>query len=193
MKRRVFLCALAGAVWMAATAATATNAVAQVPVATTVIVVRHAEKALEPAKDPPLTAAGQARARALAQALKDAGVSAIITTQFARTKETAAPTAEMLGIKPEIVRAGSGPEADHATAVATAVMQHAGGVVLVVGHSNTVPDIVAALGAKRPPEICDAEYDRMEIVTIAWGGKATVVTARYGAPTVERGKCEAMK
>lgn len=158
------------------------NAWGQVPVATTVIVVRHAEKAAQPAADPALTTAGKERATALATALKDAGVSAVITTQYLRTRETAEATATEFGIKPEIVSAGKGSVSAHAQAVAAAVMRHAGGTVLVVGHSNTVPEVVAALGAKQPAPICDDEYDGMYIVTIAWGGHATVVHARYGEP-----------
>ena len=63
---------------------------------TVVLLVRHAEKAAQPAQDPPLTDAGSARARALVAVARDAGVSAIITTQFLRTKNTAEPTATAL-------------------------------------------------------------------------------------------------
>lgn len=178
MKRRTFAQALCG---MFALAVAAGASSAQAP-STTVIVVRHAEKAAQPAGDPPLTAEGQARAQALAAALKDAGVNAVITTQFARTRETGAPTAEEFHLTPNVVPA-TGSVADVASAVAAAVMQHAGGTVLVVGHSNTVAEIVAALGAKQPADLCDAEYDAMFVVTVAWGGRATAVKARYGKPT----------
>jgi len=63
---------------------------------TTVVLVRHAEKAPAPADDPPLTAAGEARARDLWTAVHDAGVDAVITTQFVRTRATAQPTATAL-------------------------------------------------------------------------------------------------
>ncbi|HEY7235878.1 MAG TPA: histidine phosphatase family protein, partial [Gemmatimonadaceae bacterium] len=78
---------------------------AQERAATTVILVRHAEKAATPADDPPLTKAGQARARALAVIAHDAGVTAIVTTQFVRSRTTAEPAASALGITPEVVRA----------------------------------------------------------------------------------------
>jgi broad specificity phosphatase PhoE len=187
MKRRRFL-----ALAVLATVGLATRARAQAPIATTVIVVRHAEKAAEPAGNPPLTATGKVRAKALARALKDAGVTAVITTEYLRTRETAAPTAEEFHLTPDVVAVGRGTVADHAAAVARAVMLHAGGTVLVVDHSNIVPAIVAALGAPRPAEICDAEYDRMEIVTVQWGGKATAVRARYGAATPVGKHCSAM-
>ena len=186
MKRRSFVTALCCAAAVAL-GAFAHPLVAQGPV-TTVIVVRHAEKAAQPANDPPLTAEGRARAQALAVTLESADVSAVITTQFARTKETAAPTAEEFHLTPAVVPASS-PIADHARAVAAAVMQHAGGTVLVVGHSNTAAAIVAALGAKRPAEVCDAEYDAMFVVTVRPGGHASVIKAHYGKATPVAAGC----
>jgi broad specificity phosphatase PhoE len=171
---------------VATTLASATAAAAQV----TVYVVRHAEKAATPAGDPPLSPEGEARARALVDSTKGAGVSAIITTQFARTKGTAAPTAAALGITPEIVLTS---EPNHVQQVAAAVRKHPGQTVLVVGHSNTVPEIVAALGAEQPPAICDAEYDNIYVVKIAADGKATVTRGHYGVRTPVGPKCAAMK
>ena len=187
MKRRNFLLVLL----VASAGGLSATAMAQAPVVTTVIVVRHAEKANQPANDPPLTPAGKERAKALATAVKDAGVTAVITTQFQRTRQTAEPTAAEFHLTPEVV-AAKGSVADHAAAVAQAVMLHAGGTILVVEHSNTVADVVAALGAPRPADVCDAEYDRMEIVTIQWGGKAGVIQSRYGAPTPVGKNCAPM-
>jgi broad specificity phosphatase PhoE len=157
---------------------------------TTVILVRHAEKAAEPADDPPLTATGEARAKDLWNAVKDAGVTAIITTQLVRTRATAEPTANAVHVTPEVVRAGG---AAHAQDVASAVRKHDGQTVLVVGHSNTVPAIVEALGAPRPANICDPEYDNLYIVTIAPDGKANLVRAKYGQPTPAAASCAAMR
>jgi broad specificity phosphatase PhoE len=148
---------------------------------TTVIIVRHAEKEALPAADPPLTVAGQARAKALLDAVRDAHVTSVITTQFARTRETAAPAARALGITPEVVPTTSG--ASHVQDVAAAIRKHAGETVLVVGHSNTVTEIVAALGATKPPAICDSEYDNLYIVTLSPDHNAGVVHGRFGAPT----------
>jgi hypothetical protein len=72
---------------------------------------------------------------------------------------------------------------DHPARVAAAVKLHAGQTVLVVGHSNTLPAIIAALGAKEPPAICDPEYDGFYIVTISADGKAALMRSRYGAPS----------
>jgi broad specificity phosphatase PhoE len=163
---------------------------AQQGLATTVIIVRHAEKAAAPPEDPPLTDAGRERARALATLARDAGVTAIITTQFARTRETARPAAETLAINPEIVRAGG---SEHVQEVARLARTHTGGVVLVVGHSNTVPAIAAALGAPKPPAICDSEYDGIYIVTVPASGPAHLIRARYGQPSPSDATCASMR
>jgi len=156
---------------------------------TTVILVRHAEKAAEPANDPGLTPDGERRAHDLAQVARDAGVTAVITTQFARTRATAQPLASALSITPEVIDARG---ATHAQDVATAVRRHAGQVVLVVGHSNTIPAIIAALGAAQPPPICDQEYDNLYVVTVPASGPARLIHARYGAPTPVAAGCGPM-
>ena len=156
-------------------------AAAQQRAPTTVILVRHAEKAAEPAADPGLTAAGEARARALVAVARDAGVSAIVTTQFARTKATAQPIAAALHITTDVIDARG---AQHPQEVARLITgRHAGEVVLVVGHSNTIPAIIAALGAPQPAAICDAEYDGLYVVTVPASGAARVIRGRYGEPT----------
>jgi broad specificity phosphatase PhoE len=173
---------------LALVAAVSSLAAAQAARATTVVLVRHAEKASEPADDPPLTAAGDARARDLWNAIKDAGVNAVITTQYARTRATAQPIAAALHLTPEIVQTAG---ATHAKDVANAVRRHEGHTVLVVGHSNTVPAIIEALGAPRPPAICDPEYDNLYIVTIPPDGKAGLVRAKFGVRTPTDSSCAA--
>ena len=157
---------------------------------TVVLLVRHAEKAAQPPQDPPLSEAGSARAQALVAVARDAGVTAIITTQFERTRKTAEPTAAALHITPEVVDAG--PAAQHAKAVAEQVLKHAGGTVLVVGHSNTVPAIVGALGAPRPRDLCDSEYDQVFVVVIGDAGPPRLIRSRYGAASAEDAACAAM-
>src|SRR5215218_8442996 len=112
---------------------------------TTVIVVRHAEKMTSNPSDPnpALTPEGEQRARDLAQLLRDRHVTAVITTQFARTSLTGLPTAEAAHVKIDTVPA-SRDMAAHVAAIAELIRtRHAGETVLVVGHSNTVPKIVA--------------------------------------------------
>ncbi len=147
-----------------------------------VVLVRHAEKASSPGPDPELSEAGLARAAALASALSDASVSSIITTQFRRTRATAAPLAEKLGLTPITVAADAGLAA-HAQATANAVRARpAGEVVLVVGHSNTIPAILRALGGPDFPELCESEYDKLFIVQLDSARPARLFRTRYGAP-----------
>ncbi len=160
---------------------------------TTVIVVRHAEKATGQGDDPHLSDAGDARARSLARALEGAVVRAVITTQWVRTAETALPTAREAGVTPEVVPVVWDSISRHAAAIAAAVRRHPGEVVLVVGHRNTVPDSVAARGAARPAEICDSEYDRMEIVSIDANGDARLIESRYGAASPIDAGCATMR
>jgi len=158
---------------------------------TVVVLVRHAEKAAQPAADPPLTEAGQARAKALVAVARDAGVNAIITTQYLRTKGTAEPTAAALNVTPEIVNAGPLPA--HAKAVADQVLKHAGGTVLVVGHSNTIPAIVGALGAPQPKDLCDSEYDQVFVVVLGDAGPPRLIRSKYGAANADDPACAGMQ
>ncbi len=147
---------------------------------TTVIVIRHAEKDLNvSATDPPLTAAGQARAALLAQMFDDAKsighVDAIYVSTALRNKLTAAPLAERLGIPATVV------SADDPKGLARRVLrEHAGGRVLIVGHSDTVPEIVATLsGNSVIAEIGDEEYGTMYIVTVPRIGNANLLRLHY--------------
>jgi broad specificity phosphatase PhoE len=158
---------------------------------TVVILVRHGEKGTQPAQDPPLSEAGAERARALVAVARDAGVTAIITTQYERTRKTAEPTATALRITPEVVAAG--PAAVHGKAVADQVLKHAGGTVLVVGHSNTIPAIVGALGAPLPRELCDSEYDQVFVVVLGDTGPPRLIRSKYGASNAEDATCPAMQ
>lgn len=160
--------------------------------ATVVILVRHAERA-PGSGDPPISEAGQARARAVAELGKAAGVQVIVTTQFQRTRQTAAPLAEALGITPVVVSTQGGDAAKHIADVATAVRQHSGKTILVVGHSNTVTAIVGALGGPKLGDLCDPEYDAVFTVIIDAEGDVRTVRARYGAATPVDGACAAMR
>ncbi|MBM4194586.1 MAG: histidine phosphatase family protein [Gemmatimonadetes bacterium] len=151
--------------------------------AMTVIVVRHAEKGTEPANDPPLTDAGTARAKALAAALANAKVGVVITTQLLRTRDTGRPTAEAAKAPMEVVPTG-GAAAVHAKAVADAVKKHSGKTVLVVGHSNTVNHIVAALGGPTFGDLCDSEYSNLYTLVIDAGG-TRFMKSTFGAPSPE--------
>ena len=150
---------------------------------TTVILVRHAEKVTANPSDPNpgLTAEGEQRARDLANLLRDRHVAAVLTTQFARTSLTGLPTAEAAHLKLDTVPAG-GPGPVHAAAVAERIRtRYAGQTVLVVGHSNTVTKIVAALGGPTLGDLCDAAYDNLFTVVIPATGTPRVTHTHYGA------------
>jgi phosphohistidine phosphatase SixA len=147
--------------------------------ASTVIIVRHAEKAAKPADDPPLTNDGMARAKDLAAAVADAHVSMVIATQFARSQGTAKPVADAVGKPVVVVPATADPKA-HADSVAAKVRSApAGSAVLIVGHSNTVPLIIAALGGPKMQDLCDAEYANMFVMQMS-SGAPKLIRAHYG-------------
>jgi broad specificity phosphatase PhoE len=157
---------------------------------TLVFIVRHAEKAAAPANDPPLTPEGAARATALVDVLANAGISAIISTPYARTVGTAKPLAEKLGVKVDSVAIAGGTPA-HVQAVADAVRKHAGKAVLVVGHSNTITAIATALGGPKMADLCDGDYDQLFVLELPASGAPRFTRARYGAVAVDS-KCQAM-
>ena len=144
----------------------------------TVILVRHAEKGAVPANDPDLTPAGMQRALDLAAVLADARVGSVITTHLQRTQLTAAPLVKAAALTPIVVRAGGG---SHADSVAAAVRRRpAGEVVLVVGHSNTIPAIIAALGGPRLPDLCDAQHSMLFVLELGGSGSPRLIKSRYG-------------
>jgi phosphohistidine phosphatase SixA len=137
-----------------------------------VFLVRHAERADTasdvappmaapmggaPAADPDLSDAGRARARSLAVALKDANITAIYATEFKRTQQTASPIAQALGLTVIIVPGSS---------VATLVekLKALPGNALVVGHSNTIPEVTKALGVKTAVQIPETDYSNLFVV-----------------------------
>jgi broad specificity phosphatase PhoE len=151
---------------------------------TTVILVRHAERADSPDRpqaDPGLSAAGLERANRLSVYLKDAGISAIYSTPYARTRATAAPLANALGLSITLTTTPAGKSAaQFAQELADRILaENKGKTVLVVGHSNTVPPTITALGAPAVPPIGDNDYGDTYIVQIASDGKATVIRAKH--------------
>ena len=146
----------------------------RVPLATTtVVVVRHAEKA-DDGRDPELSDAGHARAEALARTLRDVPLAAVYTSEFRRTAQTVAPITRGRGIAHQAL-----PAKDAAGLVRRLRDEHRGKTVLVCGHSNTVPALLEELGIAKPDAIGDDEYDRLYVVTLVAGGPR-VLTLRYG-------------
>lgn len=142
---------------------------------TTVIVLRHAEKATDAVDDPSLSAVGVARAERLAALLAAAPLAAVYASDTRRAQQTAAPLAARHRL-PVTVRAGK----DVRGLVDDIGARHVGRTVVVVGHSNTVPEIVAALTrGKQSVSIEDDRFDRIFIVTVTRFGPPSTTELRY--------------
>ena len=135
-----------------------------------VVIVRHAEKAANGGNDPDLSSAGQARANELARILKDSGITAIFTTEFKRTQETAASAATATHVTPTVVAAKD-------TAVLVGKLHQLSGNALVVAHGDTIPNIIKALGINVPINIPDADYSELFIVIL--GDKPQLFRLHY--------------
>ena len=171
MRMSLMIAALLAAFGWAATAGIA----ATPDSTTTILVVRHAEKdTLMLGSDPRLSAAGTLRARELARVLADAGISTIYSTAWQRNRLTAMPLATQLGDTLTII--------DAVDATVAALRHHRGETVLVVGHSNTVPQIIEQLTGVKILAFTEGDYDRLYVVTLAPGRPGRLLSLRYGAP-----------
>jgi broad specificity phosphatase PhoE len=163
--------------WIAITAAVFAACAPEAGDPTTVFVVRHSEKVSE-ASDAVLSEVGWNRAADLLGVMEDAEVSALYASQYARAQQTVEPIAERFGLEIQIHDAS-----DSEGLAARILADHAGEVVLVSGHSNTVPGIVAALGAPEPAAIADWDYDDLFVVTVGAGREARYLHLSYGDPS----------
>lgn len=170
---RVLLPALACVLLAACTSAAPATPDAD---AVTYFIVRHAEK-VDASRDPDLSTAGEARARALAARLEGQPLDAVYATEFKRTGQTVGPTAAAQGLSltPYSARQPAPAFADQLRAT------HPRGSVLIAGHSDTVPGIVAALCACDVAPMPDHEYDRLSAVHVDAAGRARLDVQRYGA------------
>jgi phosphohistidine phosphatase SixA len=173
-------------IWLAAIAALAIFSVAVVALwiwftanSTVVIVIRHAEKESVSAPDPPLSAAGEARAalleRMFGQAKGAGHLDAIYVSSAVRNRMTAAPLSAQLGIVPIVA-----PTDDPKGLAHRILRENSGQRVLVVGHVNTVPGIVAALSGRDDiPQMDEKEFGTMYIVTVPRIGRANILRLSY--------------
>ena len=138
-----------------------------------VFLVRHAEK-VDTSRDTELSVAGGARARELARSLRDAKIQHVHSSDFIRTRDTAAPIATELGLEVELYDPGNLHEL-------VEYLKESGGRHLVVGHSTTTPSVVELLGGEPGSAIDDrGEYDRLYVVTLRADGAVSTVLMRYG-------------
>ena len=154
---------------------------------TVVFLVRHAERADDGEgaqrmaddpqmammlEDPPLSDEGRIRASLLAEMLRDSGITQVHSTDYRRTRETGAPTAEEVGVDMAVYDASD-------LAAFAETLRSMPGRHLVVGHSNTTPALVQALGGDPGSPIESLEYDRLYIVTLD-GSRVSTVLLRFG-------------
>lgn len=142
-----------------------------------VYLVRHAEKADDGTNDPPLAVAGQIRVRILLALLADVDLTHVHTTDWKRTRATAQPIAEAAGLDPVLYDPGG-------LGLVAAEIKASPGRHLVVGHSNTTPQLTAALGGDPSGPIHEMEYDRLYVVTIQPGHPPLTTLLRFGEPYV---------
>ena len=135
-----------------------------------VFIVRHAEKASTGGKDPDLSAEGQKRADALAHILKDSQITSVFVTEFKRTQETAAPTASAAHVRPTVIPTNE-------IGVLVEKLRASNGNALVVGHGNTIPDLLRALGIATPVSIPEDDYT--EIFAVLVGDAPQLVRLHY--------------
>ncbi len=157
-----------------------TSAQVREPKQTTFILIRHAEKVLNPpSNDPELSAEGQKRAEKFAVLFRNVPFSALYATPFKRTVNTAQPLAKALGMS--IHHYNASTNAAENTALADSLLsKYNGGTVLIVGHSNTIPHLLNTLvGSNHYAQINDADYDNIFIVTALRRGNAVVTGLKY--------------
>jgi broad specificity phosphatase PhoE len=147
------------------------GAVSSAEAETVLILVRHAER-VDESRDADLNDAGRARARALAAMLKDAGIQAIYSTDYRRTLETVKPTAESTS---KLIEVYDGDNLEDFAKDLRARDRRA----LVVGHSDTTPELAKHLGGEPGSPIAPDEYDRMYILTLSADGKASTTLLRF--------------
>jgi phosphohistidine phosphatase SixA len=133
-----------------------------------VVLIRHADVTAGGGTDPPLNAAGVARAEELRHVLGDTGIQEIFVSEFLRTQQTAAPLAGDLSLARTVI-------ADPSATVAAIRDLPSSSAALVIGHTNTLPDIATGLGASSFPAIGATEFDRLFVQD-----RGRVTALRYG-------------
>jgi phosphohistidine phosphatase SixA len=179
-RRRTFLAPIWLLAWFGIAFVVAVFIYWKMATTTTIVVLRHAEKQVNSISDSPLSPPGEIRAERLAQmfggAEKFGRLEKIYVTATRRTQQTAATLAQRLDLKPEVAAANETPS----ETARRALRENRGGLALIVGHSNTVPDIVRALAkVDHVPLFSDEEFDTIYIVSVPTIGEASVLRLKY--------------
>ncbi len=149
--------------------------------ATTLILIRHGERNNPTIADPPggprLNAAGKKRAQTLVHVLGKTGIKVIYTSTYTRTQETAQPLAAILAAVTSVQLTDAAQIKNHI------LLNHSGKTILVVGHSDSVPALINLFTGGHLPNINDAEFDNMFVLTALNTGQAFVTRLKYGKRT----------
>ncbi len=137
-----------------------------------ILIVRHGEK-VDDSQDPDLTDAGRARAGSLARVLRDIRATTIYSSDFQRTRKTAQPLADSLGLSVSIIAR------DPASVVRRLRTHRVRDTVVLVAHSDTIPAILRGLGYRETITIADADYDNLFVVMPRAGAPPTVLRLHY--------------
>jgi 2,3-bisphosphoglycerate-dependent phosphoglycerate mutase len=141
---------------------------------TTFILIRHAEKAKDNASDPDLSPEGKQRAEALATMLDRSTIASIYSTNFKRTQQTVLPVAQAKGLA---IQTYQHAEINWLQKIAR---ENPGKIILMVGHSNTIPDIAnTLLGEKKFEQYPDTLYNQMLVIPYSEKGKPTVLVLTF--------------
>lgn len=144
--------------------------------ASVIFLVRHAERGPDSGDAALLNAAGEQRAKCLAQTLRDSHIAKIYVTDVKRTQQTAEPLAQELHLQPKVVPKSNMRE------LLRDVRADTKENVLIVGHADTLPAIIQRLGAGNLGSK-DMDYDRMMVVPVVNGKAMPLVSIHYCAPT----------
>jgi len=148
---------------------------------TTIFLVRHAEKVGDGSADPALTPAGTARADELAYILEHVKLDAIYSTPYKRTEQTVLPTAKEKGLEVKLYKPS---EEDFLQKL---LQTFPGGSILIVGHSNTIPEMANKLAGQSDfSDMDDATYDNLFIACVPTEGKAAILRMRFGVHSPEK-------
>jgi broad specificity phosphatase PhoE len=145
---------------------------------TTIVLVRHAEKALSTIDDPPLAPEGEQRAERLAQMFGDTAgaghLDAIYVTNTRRSQQTAAPLAARVHLTPIVL-----PSGDIAATATRLLREHHGGTVIYLGHSNTLPQLIRELSGTQIEPIPEDDFGEIYVLSVARFGRASLLRMKY--------------
>lgn len=173
LKRLRFLNCSTAVVGCLLVALAVNSALAQEPAATTIVVVRHAEK-MDSSRDPDLAPEGRDRAERLRDLLEESGTSQLFATQFKRTQQTLEPLGERLGVPVSIRQAQALREL-----VQEVLAEHSGETVVVAGHSDTVPRLIEMFGGPSLDPLTEDDYDNLFILFVAPDSSTRLIRLIY--------------